>query len=424
MKKASALLLTFLLLFAFASCHGHIDPEPEQTLTDAIQAAGNESVSEDTVIDLIADYFSETVDGLEISVSTPDVVCPGTAFKVIATVTNNTGEPLEYTYGCCSDTDPGHFGVVAEIGDGERNFINVSELTRYFCDGLTVRTLENGESIREEIQFFPAWSMADKELLANIFTSSLTPVWNMPCIPYDVEEQTNENGETVMPDYIYYNFETGYYSGNASFTAGTQGGYSRSVSVDFSVCVEDICLYEEVTGQSDTAVCSEPTAPANFGFLKPVQYTASKDGLVLEVFAPAKVPRGQDFTVSAIITNTTDEPITYTLPSCTPDMHLEIEVDIKAENGKHFIDLDTAGKCMAEAMLQKTLAPGESFQEVIRFTPSWSDDVSAGLEFATLTEFEEGNYYGTAEFRWDGENTGEENALSLEFPVKIIPMPN
>lgn len=423
MKKALSLLLTFLLLFSFVSCKKNAESESEQTLTDAVQAAGNEAVSQDTAINLIADYYSETVDGLEISVSTPDVVCPGTAFKVIATVTNNTGEPLEYTYGCCSDTDPGHIGVVAEIGDGERNFINVSELTRYFCDGLTVRTLENGESINEEIQFFPAWSFADKELLANIFTSSQTPVWNMPYIPYDVEEQTNENGETEMPDYIYYYFETGYYSGNASFTAGTQEGYSRSVSVDFSVCIEEILLYEEVTEQNDI-VCSEPTAPPNFGFLRPVQYTAEKNGLVLDVFAPAKVPYGQDFTVSAIITNTTDEPITYTLPSCTPDMHLEIEVDIKAENGKYFIDLDTAGKCMAEAMLQKTLAPGESFQEVIRFTPSWSDDVSMGIEFATLTEFEEGNYYGSAEFRWNGETAGEENSLSLEFPVEIIPMPN
>lgn len=417
MKKASALLLTFLLLLAFASCHGCVEPEVSQT------NATREPVT-DTAIDLIADYYSETVDGLEISVSTPDAVCQGTAFKVIATVTNNTGEPLEYTYGCCSDTDPGHFGVVAEIGDGVHSFLNVSELTRYFCDGLTVRTLENGESINEEIQFFPAWSMADKELLANVFTSSLTPVWNMPCIPYDTDKVTNEDGTEIKNDCLYYNFENGIYNGKASFTAGTQEGYKRSVSVDFSVCIEEICLYEEVTGQSDTVICSEPTAPANFGFLKPVQYTASKDGLVLDVFAPAKVPRGQDFTVSAIITNTTDEPITYTLHSCTPDMHLEIEVDIKAENGKRFIDLDTAGKCMAELMLQKTLAPGESFQEVIRFTPSWSDDVSAGLEFATLTEFEEGNYYGTAEFRWDKEGGGENNSLSLEFPVEIIPMPS
>ena len=104
-------------------------------------------------------------------------------------------------------------------------------------------------------------------------------------------------------------------------------------------------------------------------------------------------------------------------------MHLEIEVDIKDENGRWFIDTDTAGKCMADAMLEKTLAPGESFQEVIRFSPSWSNDLSMGLEYSELTPFEEGHYNGTAVFRWDNGEGGEEKSLSLTFPVEIIPMP-
>lgn len=419
MKKALTLLLAFLLLFAFASCHGHIDPEPVVVQT---KGSDERATQTETAIDLAASYYSESHDGLEISVVTPRYgVANGQAFSIVATVTNNTDQPLEYTYGCCNDTE--HYGVVAEIGDGTYNFINVSELTRYFDDGVTNATLEVGESISETIEFFPAWSLADKELLANIFTSSLTPVWNMPCIPYDVEAQTNEAGKVVLADYIYYNFENGIYNGKASFTAGTGDGYSRSVSVNFSVNVTDYVYLSSSEPESNNVACSEPTAPANFGFFKPLQYTAEKDGFVLDVFAPVKVPYGQEFTVSAIITNTTDEPIKYTLVSCTPDMHLEIPVEIKAENGKRFIDLDTAGKCMAEACLEKTLAPGESFQEIIRFTPSWSDDVSAGLEFAELTYFEEGNYYGTAEFRWDGEEGAEPNSFTVEFPIEIIPMP-
>lgn len=431
MKKALILLLTFVLLFSFASCRQHADPEPESPLTDVTEAVGNEAASGDTAINLIADYYSETVDGLELSVSTPDVVCKGTTFKVIATVTNNTDRPLEYTYGCCGDTDPGHVGVVAEIGDGQHEFINVSALRRYFCDGLTVRTLEVGESISEEIEFIPAWSEADVQLLYDVFareygSGESVPTWNMPCIPY--EEESDDNGrvlyenESGMLDWLAYDFDCGIYNGKATFTAGTGDGYSRTVSVNFSVCIDEIFLLEESQTEQNI-VCSEPTAPANFGFFRPVQYTAEKDGLVLDVYAPAKVPKGQDFVVSAIITNTTDEPITYTLVSCSPDMHLEIEVDIKDENGRWFIDTDTAGKSMADAMLQKTLAPGESFQEVIHFTPSWSDDVSAGLEFAELTPFEEGHYYGTAVFKWDNGEGGEEKSLSLEFPFEIIPMP-
>ena len=433
MKKALILLLTFALLFSLVSCRNHdeVVPESEQTVNNPTEAVGNESVSGDTAINLIADYYSETVDGLELSVSTPDVVCKGTMFRVIATVTNNTDRPLEYTYGCCGDTDPSHVGVVAEIGDGQHEFINLSALRRYFCDGLTVRTLEVGESISEEIEFIPAWSEADVQLLYDVFareygSGESVPTWNMPCIPY--EEGSDDNGrvlyenESGVLDWLAYNFDCGVYNGKATFTAGTEDGYSRTVSLDFSVCIDEILLYEESQTEQNI-VCSEPTAPANFGFLRPVQYTAQKDGLVLDVFAPAKVPKGQEFVVSAIITNTTDEPITYTLASCSPDMHLEIEVDIKDENGRWFIDTDTAGKCMADAMLEKTLAPGESFQEVIRFSPSWSNDLSMGLEYSELTPFEEGHYNGTAVFRWDNGEGGEEKSLSLTFPVEIIPMP-
>ena len=418
MKKALIMLLTFTLLFTFASCNNHNhDPEVSQT-----NGGGNESATQiETAIDLAASYYSEGHDGLHISVTTPRFgVARGQSFSIMATVTNNTDRPLEYTYGCCSDS--GHKGIVAQIGDGNHEFLNVSEITRYYDDGFTTETLEVGESISETITFMPAWSECDKELLANVFTSSLTPVWNMPCIPYEVEELTNGVDEAIVADYLYYNFENGIYNGKASFEAYSDGG-RRTVSVNFSINIADYIYSDKVEPETDTVVCSEPTAPANFGFLKPVQYSQIKDGLVLDVFAPAKVPYGQDFTVSAIITNTTDKPITYTLVSCTPDMHLEIDVDIKDKNGRAFIDKDTAGKCMAEAMLQKTLAPGESFQQVIRFSPSWSNDLSMGLEYSKITYFEEGNYYGTAEFRWDKEGGGDYNSLSLEFPVEIIDLP-
>lgn len=317
MKKALILLLTFVLLFSFASCRQHADPVPEsQQLTIT-----NETETEKEVLDSGIfsgmNYYSDEVDGLEMSVRTFPVE-QGKSFKIIVIITNNTDQPLEYTYGCCSDTDLGHVGVVAEIGDGQHEFINLSALRRYFCDGLTVRTLEVGESISEEIEFIPAWSEADVQLLYDVFarqygSGESVPTWNMPCIPY--EEGSGDNGrvlyenESGMLDWLAYNFDCGIYNGKATFTAGTEDGYSRTVSLDFSVCIDEILLYEESQTEQNI-VCSEPTAPANFGFLRPVQYTAQKDGLVLDVFAPAKVPKGQEFVVSAIITNTTDEPIT------------------------------------------------------------------------------------------------------------------
>lgn len=50
--------------------------------------------------------------------------------------------------------------------------------------------------------------------------------------------------------------------------------------------------------------------------------------MFLSVDAPEKVPFGKKFYVVAKITNNSSESITYTLPYCTPDMHLEIETNI------------------------------------------------------------------------------------------------
>ena len=148
------------------------------------------------------------------------------------------------------------------------------------------------------------------------------------------------------------------------------------------------------------------------------QYTNSHDGIVLSVYSPENVVFGEKFYVFAKITNTSSESITYSLPYCTPNMHLEIEINISDNNNKAFIDCDTLGKYVAHLERSETLLPGESFEQTICFLPGWTDDGSIGLEHAKITMFDKGEYTGTAVFNWDTEE--DIDSISLEFPVVVV----
>lgn len=148
------------------------------------------------------------------------------------------------------------------------------------------------------------------------------------------------------------------------------------------------------------------------------KYTNSHNGIVLSVYSPKNVVFGEKFYVLAKITNTSSESITYSLPYCTPNMHLEIETNISDNSNKKFIDCDTLGKEMALLERSETLLPGESFEQTICFLPGWTDDGSMGLEHAKITMFDKGVYTGTAVFNWDTEE--DIDSISLEFPIVIV----
>ena len=147
-------------------------------------------------------------------------------------------------------------------------------------------------------------------------------------------------------------------------------------------------------------------------------YTNSHNGMFLSVDAPEKVPFGKKFYVVAKITNTSSESITYTLPQCTPDMHLEIETVISGNNNRRFIDCDTFGKFGADAERIETLLPGESFEQKMCFLPGWTDNEFVGFENAKITMFERGIYNGTAVFNWDTEE--DISSISLDFPITVV----
>ena len=172
----------------------------------------------------------------------------------------------------------------------------------------------------------------------------------------------------------------------------------------------------KTVSNDETSNVDNITEKAITGEIK--NYSNSHNGMVLSVNAPETVGLGEKFYVIAKITNTSSESITYTLPYCTPDMHLEIETSISDNNNKAFIDCDTLGKEVAHLGRSETLLPGESFEQKICFLPGWTDDGSMGFEHAKITMFEQGTYNGTAVFHWDTED--DVDSVSLDFPITVI----
>jgi len=179
-------------------------------------------------------------------------------------------------------------------------------------------------------------------------------------------------------------------------------------------------------GEDATAAPTVSTAPGSKG--RPdiaMNHEVEKDGLVLRVYSGYQHQyTDEPFTLTASITNNTGRDIPYTLPSCTPDMHLEIRVRIDGPNNAEFIDMDTYGKGMDLGMKTAVLKAGETFTETIRFLPGQPrGDYQSALSKQEIDWFPAGEYKGTALFTWytgTGENPGEAKQLQLEFPVVLI----
>ena len=151
-----------------------------------------------------------------------------------------------------------------------------------------------------------------------------------------------------------------------------------------------------------------------------MQREEEKDGLVLRVdigylyqFA------GEPFVLTATITNTTDEDITYGVGSGTLNMHMEIKVETP------FIDMDTYGKAFTEKYRYATLKAGETFTQTMNLMPGYviESDVYWDLSMQQIHWYPAGEYRGTASFAWITgpiDNPGEPQRLDLEFPVILI----
>ena len=179
-----------------------------------------------------------------------------------------------------------------------------------------------------------------------------------------------------------------------------------------------------------TTIATEPststpsTAPGSKGKMN---REVEKDGLVLRIVTDYqhRYNTGEPFTLIASITNTTERDIAYNLPSCTPDMHLEIQVSINGLDIAEFIDVDTYGKGMDLGEKSAVLKAGETFTEMIRFlpVPAASIDHWRDISLQEIDWFASGEYTGTAVFAWitgTHDNPGEEKQLQLEFPVVLI----
>lgn len=146
------------------------------------------------------------------------------------------------------------------------------------------------------------------------------------------------------------------------------------------------------------------------------EYQKEQNGMLLTVSLPKSIEYGEEFILVAKITNTTEESITYTLPTGTPDMHYEIRT--KITDGKDFFtDRDTFFKVCDTMERNATLNPGETFEQTMHFIPGLTKNGHLGLDNADIIMFKRSTYNGTAEFRWNTDSGTE--SLVLEFPVII-----
>lgn len=145
------------------------------------------------------------------------------------------------------------------------------------------------------------------------------------------------------------------------------------------------------------------------------EYKKEQNGMVLSVSLPESIKCGEKFTLVAKITNTTEESITYTLPTSTENSHYDIRIAI-TDGQNNFIDCDRHFKPHTNLEKVVSLNPNETYTQTVLFLPGWTTDAVA-LEEADITMFSPGEYNGSAKFSWNSNNGTE--SITLDFSVIV-----
>lgn len=159
----------------------------------------------------------------------------------------------------------------------------------------------------------------------------------------------------------------------------------------------------------------------------PYLFSTNEKGVELFVKASANpVKKGENFVLTATATNRTGKTIYIYLPTGTENSHEEIDVVIKDENNRRFVDLDTQGRAFTCDTKMITLESGESIVQVMNMAPGYLIDGSMYPLGEPITYFDAGTYYGEAVFNWHYVNydvkTGEIDEMqtaSLEFSITV-----
>ncbi|MBE6772231.1 MAG: hypothetical protein E7547_08815 [Ruminococcaceae bacterium] len=133
----------------------------------------------------------------------------------------------------------------------------------------------------------------------------------------------------------------------------------------------------------------------------PYLFSTNEKGVELFVKASTNpVKKGENFVLTATATNRTGKTIYIHLPTGTENSHEEIDVVIKDENNRRFVDLDTQGRAFTCDTKMITLENGESIVQVMNMAPGYLIDGSMYPLGEPITYFDAGTYYGEAVFNW------------------------
>ena len=154
-----------------------------------------------------------------------------------------------------------------------------------------------------------------------------------------------------------------------------------------------------------------------------MNHEIERDGLLLRVqensighFA------GEPFALTASITNTGKNDITYGVGTGTPGMHMEIQVRIEGPNDAQFTDMDTWGRIMTMDYKFATLKAGGTYTQEMRLLPGVPQGYSDKIALDAVNWFPAGEYRGTATFTHypSGGFSGEAVQMVLAFPVVLV----
>lgn len=183
----------------------------------------------------------------------------------------------------------------------------------------------------------------------------------------------------------------------------------------------------DTTERRGSGAAATKTTASPSGTVLPmvVNHEIKQNGLVLRVRENSIGHfTGEAFTLTAEITNTTRQDLTYGVGTGTPGMHMEIQLHIEGPGGARFTDMDTWGKIMTMDYKLATLKAGETYTQTMRLLPGvprgeyWQDISKQQTDW-----FPAGEYQGTAVFTYypdPGGFSGEAKQVVLAFPIIMV----
>ncbi len=304
---------------------------------------------------------------------------------------------IVFCCGACKKTDSESTDITEKIAE------TVAEIISETKSEDVVRIYRN------DMMFSRKMSADDSEYIIDFLENSPWDDGTADCL--------NDYTFVVNEKNYYYHSDCGTFNDNENQRSLP---VNEDVKAKISEFISKVYLSETPTAVRDNCYPDGDTEhmhDKNYDY-----YKAETDGVILEIHAPYVVVPSTEFEVCAIVTNTTDEAITYVTPVYADNSHTEVRVKI-SDGQNSFTDIDVYGRAFPEACKEFHLKSGESYTQIMHFMPGKiTSDIGSSKPDAFFENYKGGDYKGTAVFNYyclDGGCVQISKSVSVEFPVVL-----